>query len=102
MPGLLIIDTPGHESFSNLRSRGSSLCDIAILVIDLQHGLENQTLESLELLKKGGTPFVVALNKIDRSYGWEAFQDSSSYYSLKKQNPEAFHDYSSKLEKVIL
>ena len=81
---------------------GSSLCDIAILVIDIQHGLENQTLESLELLRKGKTPFVVALNKIDRSYGWQAFNDSCSYESLKKQKPEAFHDYKTKLDKVVL
>ena len=70
IPGLLLIDTPGHAAFNNLRKRGGNLADIAVLVIDINEGIKPQTLECIEILKQYKTPFIIALNKIDLLPGW--------------------------------
>jgi translation initiation factor 5B len=85
IPGLLVIDTPGHEVFANLRLRGGSAADIAIVVVDVSKGFEPQTIESLNILKKRKVPFVIALNKVDMVAGW---RKSSRFISeeVKKQD----------------
>lgn len=70
VPGLLVIDTPGHHAFASLRKRGSALADVAVIVVDVMEGFQPQTYESLNILRLLKTPFVVVLNKIDRIKGW--------------------------------
>ncbi|GFZ09929.1 eukaryotic translation initiation factor 2 (eIF-2) family protein [Actinidia rufa] len=101
VPGLLVIDTPGHESFTNLRSRGSGLCDIAILVVDIMHGLEPQTIESLNLLKMRNTEFIVALNKVDRLYGWKTCRNAPIVKTMKQQSKDVQLEFNMRLTQVI-
>src|SRR3989344_5602552 len=70
IPGFLFIDTPGHAAFTNLRKRGGSLADLAILVISAKEGIKPQTAEVLQILKNNKTPFLIAFNKIDSFSGW--------------------------------
>ncbi|CAI0457356.1 unnamed protein product [Linum tenue] len=100
VPGLLVIDTPGHESFTNLRSRGSGLCDIAILVVDIMHGLEPQTIESLNLLRMRNTEFIVALNKVDRLYGWKVCRNAPIVKAMKLQSKDVQNEFNMRLAQI--
>ena len=101
VPGLLFIDTPGHETFSNLRRRGGSAADIAILVIDVTKGVEPQTVESINILKSRKTPFIVAANKVDAVPGWRSQPESSFMPSMKAQFPEVQTDLDNRIYTVI-
>jgi len=87
IPGLLVIDTPGHEVFTNLRARGGSAADIAILVVDVNRGFQPQTNESLKILQSKKVPFVIALNKIDMISGWKKPNSLFISQSIKEQDP---------------
>ncbi len=63
---ITFIDTPGHEAFSSMRSRGARVADIAILVVAADEGVKPQTEEAIEHIKKAEIPLIVAINKIDK------------------------------------
>jgi translation initiation factor 5B len=87
IPGLLVIDTPGHEIFANLRMRGGSAADIAIVVVDVNKGFEAQTIESIEILKTRKVPYLIALNKVDMISGWRKSGMPFIIEEMKKQDP---------------
>ena len=98
IPGFLFIDTPGHAAFTNLRKRGGSLADLAILVIDINEGIKPQTSEVIQILKRNKVPFVIALNKIDKIHGWKANAagDSGLRKSIEMQAKNALDDFNEK------
>ncbi len=101
LPGLLFIDTPGHEAFTNLRRRGGALADLAVLVVDVGEGFMPQTLESITLLKSDRTPFMLAANKIDLLPGWRPSEGASFLDSFLEQDIGVQRALDEKIYKLV-
>jgi len=101
IPGLLVIDTPGHEVFANLRIRGGSAADLAIVVADVNKGFEAQTIESIEILRKRKVPFVVAVNKIDMVTGWRKNFSPFISEEMKKQDVNVLEILDTKIYNIV-
>jgi len=96
IPGFLLIDTPGHAAFTNLRKRGGSLADLAVLVIDINEGIKPQTSEVIQILKHNKTPFIIALNKIDNIHGWKFNEKKGLKGNIESQAINAASDFREK------
>ncbi len=101
IPGLLLLDTPGHEAFTTIRKRGGSIADIAILVIDLHEGLQEQTIESIDILKHYKTPFIIAATKLDKVTGWVRKNDASFLESFNLQSSMATNELEEKVYNIV-
>lgn len=101
LPGLLFIDTPGHEAFTNLRRRGGALADLAALVVDINEGFMPQTLESLTILKSYRTPFMLVANKIDLIPGWQSSPHVCFLESIARQRVEVQQALDAKIYELV-
>lgn len=97
LKGLIFLDTPGHEPFVNMRHRGTALCDIAVLMVDIMVGVTEQTIQCLKLLNK---PFVIAINKVDLLYGWKSIKNNAIKDSLKLQDQFVLMEYNDRIRQI--
>ena len=88
-PGIIFLDTPGHESFGSIRTRSGNVADIAVLIVDLVEGFKPQTIQSIQLLEQNNIPFIIVGNKIDRIHRWESKRGRSSWQSWNEQTKDA-------------
>ena len=101
LPGLLFIDTPGHRAFTSLRSRGGALADIAILVVDINDGVQPQTKEAINILRETETPFVVAANKVDKLPNWRSNPEHPVQETLYDQSDRVQSSFNQSVYEII-
>ena len=101
IPGFLLIDTPGHAAFTNLRKRGGSLADLAVLVIDINEGIKPQTAEVIKILKMNQTPFIIALNKLDNISGWRSSTTTPLQKNIETQQSNVKQQFDEKYLTLI-
>lgn len=103
IPGILMIDTPGHSAFVSLRKRGLELCDVVVIVVDIMHGIEQNTIEVINLCIGNGieehknVPFILAYNKIDLLNTWKSTEGN---YLEKLQSNEVRQHYEEKVNEI--
>jgi len=103
VPGLLMIDTPGHECFSNLREKGMEISDISIVVVDFVKGVEHQTFEIINNLKKYRTPYIIVANKVDTVYQWKNPNEGMNFIeNYKRQTDKVKSEYDTCMKNIIL
>jgi translation initiation factor 5B len=100
IPGILMIDTPGHAEFQSLREVGTTICDLGILIIDINASVQEQTKESIKLLKEKNIPFVIAITKLDKVDGWKPTTHTNLKNALKEQTKDITMILESKLEDI--
>jgi len=101
IPGVLFIDTPGHKAFTSLRKRGGSICDIGILIVDINEGFKPQTIEAIEILKSMKTPFIVAANKVDNVAGWRSNPKMKLLESIDAQQESVMYKLEEKVYEIV-
>jgi len=101
IPGLLFIDTPGHAAFISMREKGCNVADLAILVVDINEGFQEQTHESLKILKEYKLPFIVAATKIDKIPGWKDQKTTSFLESISKQSEDVVEELDKRIYMIV-
>ncbi len=101
IPGLLFLDSPGHAAFNNMRKRGGNLADLAILTININEGVMDQTIECIQILKEYKTPFIIALNKIDLIPGWRSDNKTNILQNINSQADGVRQFMDNKLYEVL-